>query len=286
MATMIELIKELRATTGAGMMDCKRALEATNMDLDLAKDWLREKGITTAEKKQARIAAEGLTTALVGKNETVILEINCETDFVARGETFIQIVEDSAKLLLKHLPKTHEEADALIQPLFNEATLKIGEKLSFRRFEIIKASAENVFAYKHMGGKITSVVVLEKTDQELARGLAMHIAANNPSYIKKDDIPQSEFEKETRIQTEAAKNDEELAKKPANILEKIVAGRVSKTFNDNTLSEQVYLLDGEKKVGVVLKELGNTVTCFVRYQCGEGLEKRKDDFAEEVRGAI
>lgn len=286
MATMIELIKELRATTGAGMMDCKRALEATNMDLDLAKDWLREKGITTAEKKQARIAAEGLTTALVGKNETVILEINCETDFVARGETFIQIVEDSAKLLLKHLPKTHEEADALIQPLFNEATLKIGEKLSFRRFEIIKASAENVFAYKHMGGKITSVVVLEKTDQELARGLAMHIAANNPSYIKKDDIPQSEVEKETRIQTEAAKNDEELAKKPANILERIVAGRVSKAFNDNTLSEQVYLLDGEKKVGVVLKELGNTVTRFVRYQCGEGLEKRKDDFADEVMGAI
>ncbi|HOF65335.1 MAG TPA: translation elongation factor Ts [Bacilli bacterium] len=286
MATMIELIKELRATTGAGMMDCKRALEATNMDIDLAKDWLREKGITTAEKKQARIAAEGLTTALVGKNETVILEINCETDFVARGETFIQIVEDSAKLLLKHLPKTHEEADALIQPLFNEATLKIGEKLSFRRFEIIKASAENVFAYKHMGGKITSVVVLEKADQELARGLAMHIAANNPSYIKKDDIPQSEVEKETRIQTEAAKNDEELAKKPANILERIVAGRVSKAFNDNTLSEQVYLLDGEKKVGVVLKELGNTVTRFVRYQCGEGLEKRKDDFADEVMGAI
>ena len=286
MATMIELIKELRATTGAGMMDCKRALEATNMDIDLAKDWLREKGITTAEKKQARIAAEGLTTALVGKNETVILEINCETDFVARGETFIQIVEDSAKLLLKHLPKTHEEADALIQPLFNEATLKIGEKLSFRRFKIIKASAENVFAYKHMGGKIISVVVLEKADQELARGLAMHIAANNPSYIKKDDIPQSEVEKETRIQTEAAKNDEELAKKPANILERIVAGRVSKAFNDNTLSEQVYLLDGEKKVGVVLKELGNTVTRFVRYQCGEGLEKRKDDFADEVMGAI
>ena len=185
----------------------------------------------------------------------LFLKLTAETDFVARGETFIQIVEDSAKLLLKHLPKTHEEADALIQPLFNEATLKIGEKLSFRRFKIIKASAENVFAYKHMGGKITSVVVLEKADQELARGLAMHIAANNPSYIKKDDIPQSEVEKETRIQTEAAKNDEELAKKPANILERIVAGRVSKAFNDNTLSEQVYLLDGEKKVGVVLKEL-------------------------------
>jgi elongation factor Ts len=272
MANKIELIKTLRELTGAGMMDCKNALEATDYDLDKARDWLREKGIATAAKKQARIAAEGLTTALVRDDYTVILELNCETDFVARGDLFVELLNKIANLIFDNQYRTFEDANRDVTPLLQEATLKIGEKLSFRRFEVIKAKKENLFAYKHMGGKITSVVVLEKPDQELARGLAMHIAANNPLYIRRTDIPQDEVEHETHIQLEAARNDEKLKNKPENILKKIIEGKVNKTFSEATLLEQVYLLDGEKKVEQVLKEHGNNVLHFVRYQVGEGIE--------------
>lgn len=273
MANKIELIKMLREMTGAGMMDCKNALEANDYDLDKAKDWLREKGIATAAKKQARTAAEGLTTALIGANKTIIIEVNCETDFVSRGDIFVNLVDEIATLLFESNAETLEQAQEIVAPLLQEATLKIGEKLLLRRFEVISAKRENVFAYKHMGGKITSVVVLEKADDELARGLAMHIAANNPFYITRNDIPASEVEHEKKIQLEAAKNDEELAKKPENILEKIILGKVNKYFSESTLADQVYLLDGEKKVANVLKEKDNRVVKFVRYQVGDGVAK-------------
>jgi len=285
MATLIELIKILRETTGAGMMDCKKALQETNNDVEAAKDWLREKGITTAAKKQARIAAEGLTVAKVNATHSVIAELNCETDFVARGDAFIALVNQIADLLLEKLPADKEAADALINPILVEATVKIGEKLSFRRFELVKVPAANAYAYMHMGGKISSLVVLEKSDEELARGLAMHIAANAPRFIALDDVSADEIAHEKAIQLEAAKNDEKLAGKPQVMLEKIIDGKVRKVFAEVALLEQVYLLDGTNKISDVLKQHGNKVKAFYRYQVGEGIEKRKDDFAAEVMEA-
>ncbi|HKL84265.1 MAG TPA: translation elongation factor Ts [Bacilli bacterium] len=285
MATLIELIKVLRETTGAGMMDCKKALQETNNDVEAAKDWLREKGITTAAKKQTRIAAEGLTIAKVDAKHSLVLELNCETDFVARGDAFIELVNLLADLLLEKLPATKEEADALVNPILVEATVKIGEKLSFRRFELVEVDASRAFAYVHMGGKISSLVVLEKANEELARGLAMHIAANNPRFINLADVSPAELDHEKAIQLEAAKNDEKLAGKPAAMLEKIIEGKVRKTFAEVALLEQVYLLDGVNKVADVLKQNANSVQTFYRFQVGEGIEKKKDDFAAEVMAA-
>lgn len=285
MATLIELIKVLRETTGAGMMDCKKALQETNNDVEAAKDWLREKGITTAAKKQTRIAAEGLTIAKVNAKHSLMLELNCETDFVARGDAFIELVNLLADLLLEKLPATREEADALVNPILVEATVKIGEKLSFRRFELVEVDASRAFAYVHMGGKISSLVVLEKANEELARGLAMHIAANNPRFINLADVSPAELDHEKAIQLEAAKNDEKLAGKPAAMLEKIIEGKVRKTFAEVALLEQVYLLDGVNKVADVLKQNANSVQTFYRFQVGEGIEKKKDDFAAEVMAA-
>ena len=282
MATLIELIKILRETTGAGMMDCKKALQENNNDVEAAKDWLREKGITTAAKKQARIAAEGLTIAKVNDTHAVILELNCETDFVARGDAFVELVNKLADLMLETLPANKEVADDLVNPILVEATVKIGEKLSFRRFEIVEVDPSLVHAYIHMGGKISSLVVLEKADKELARGLAMHIAANAPRFINLSDVSQEELDHEKGIQMEAAKNDEKLAGKPAAMLEKIIDGKIRKVFAEVALLEQVYLLDGVNKVSDVLKSAGNAVKVFYRYQVGEGIEKKKDDFAAEV----
>lgn len=283
--TTLELIKVLRETTGAGMMDCKKALQETNNDLDAAKDWLREKGITTAAKKQARIAAEGLTIAKVGKTHSVILELNCETDFVSRGEAFVALLHEITDLLLTKLPKNSEAASQLIDPLLVEATVKIGEKISFRRFELLAIPAAQASAYIHMGGKISTLVVLAKADEELGRGLAMHIAANAPRYISINDVTQAELDHEKAIQFEAAKNDEKLVGKPHAMLEKIIDGKVRKTFAEVALLEQVYLMDGLTKVSDVLKQHANSVVTFHRFQVGEGIEKKKDDFAAEVLAA-
>lgn len=281
----LELIKVLRETTGAGMMDCKKALQETNNDLEAAKDWLREKGITTAAKKQARIAAEGLTVAKVAAKHSVILELNCETDFVARGEAFIDLLNQLADLLLEKVPANKEEADKLIDPLLVEATVKIGEKLSFRRFELVEVCDCKVSAYIHMGGKISTLVVLDKPNAELAKGLAMHIAANAPRYINLSDVSEDEISHEKAIQFEAAKNDEKLVGKPQAMLEKIIDGKVRKTFAEVALLEQIYLLDGVTKISDVLKQNGNSVVSFFRFQVGEGIEKKKDDFAAEVMAA-
>lgn len=285
--SIIELIKILRETTGAGMMDCKKALEACELDVDRAKDWLREKGITTAAKKEARIAAEGLTNVRVcgSCSKGIILEVNCETDFVAKGDAFRDLVDQATVELMHNDARDLEHGRELTQKLFAEATVKMGEKLSLRRFEIVKAEGQGFGHYIHMGGKISVLVVLDKVNEELAKGLAMHIAANNPLYVSKESIPASEIEHETAIQLEAAKNDDKLKGKPENILVNIIKGKVNKVLFDSTLSEQFYLLDGEKKVADVLSANGVKVLKFVRYQVGEGIEKRKDDFASEVMAA-
>ena len=280
----IELIKQLRDRTGAGLMDCKGALLANDGDLDKATDWLREKGLAKAAKKADRIAAEGLALAVACPKcgKTVVLEVNCETDFVAKGEPFHQLVEDVARVILKNEPKDVEAAKALTVDLFTDATVKMGEKFDLRRFQIFQKEDHTIGSYIHMGGKIAVAVVLDNADDELAKQIAMHIAANNPQYATMADVPADVREHELEVQKETAKNDEKLANKPAQVLEKILEGKINKYFAELTLEAQPFLMDDSKTVGQFLKEKGAKVLNFVRYQVGEGIEKRKDDFASEV----
>lgn len=282
---LIELIKVLRDRTGAGLMDCKGALLANDCDVEKACDWLREKGLAKVAKKASRIAAEGLAITKVCEKcgSTVILEVNCETDFVAKGDAFRQLVEEAADLLLKNSPKTLEEAKALTETLFTDATVKMGEKLDLRRFEILSKSGEEaIYSYVHMGGKIAVALVLDKANDELGKQLAMHIAANNPSYLTKEDVPSDALEHETNLQLESSKNDPKLAGKPEPVLRKIIEGKVNKYFAEMILEAQPFLLDDSKTVGTVLKEKGVKIVKFVRYAVGEGIEKRQDDFVSEV----
>jgi len=283
MPSMIELIKELRDRTGAGMMDCKKALEATGSDVEKAIDWLREKGIAKAQAKSSRIAAEGLAHVVTEGDKAIILEVNCETDFVAKGERFHKLVEDAANATLAKGYASIEEAKTGVASLFTDATVAMGEKLDYRRFEIVaKSGAQGFGSYIHMGGKIATLVVLEKEDAELAKGLAMHIAANAPKYVAQEDIPADVIAHEKTIALENMKNDPKMAGKPEAMLNGIADGKVKKLLAESVLGAQVYLLDGEKQVAQVLKEKGNNVVKFVRFAVGEGIEKRKDDFAAEV----
>ncbi len=287
MPSMIELIKELRDRTGAGMMDCKKALEATGSDVDKAIDWLREKGIAKAQAKSSRIAAEGLAHVATKGDKAIILEVNCETDFVAKGEKFHKLTEDCAEETLAKGYKSIEEAKTGVAQLFTDATVSMGEKLDYRRFEVVEKSAGQGFgSYVHMGGKIATLVVLEKDDAELAKGLAMHIAANAPKYVAQEDIPADVIAHEKTIALENMKNDPKMAGKPEAMLNGIADGKVKKLLAESVLGAQVYLLDGEKSVAQVLKEKGNNVVKFIRYAVGEGIEKRKDDFAAEVMSQI
>ena len=287
MPSMIELIKELRERTGAGMMDCKHALEESNSDVEKAIDWLRQKGIAKAQAKASRIAAEGLAEVQVSGNKAIICEINCETDFVSKGEKFHALVNESAKVTLEKGCASLEEAKELTKALFTDATVSMGEKLDYRRFEIVEKSAEQGFgSYIHMGGKIATLVVLDKEDAEFAKGLAMHIAANAPKYIAEEDIPADVIAHEKEIAFENMKADPKMAGKPAQMLEGIANGKVKKLLAESVLGSQAYLLDGEKSVAQVAKEKGIKIVKFVRYSVGEGIEKRKDNFAEEVMKEI
>lgn len=286
---LIDLIKILRDRTGAGIMDCKKALLENGEDLDKAADWLREKGIAKAAKKADRIAAEGLSYVKTCEKcgRTVLVEVNCETDFVAKGDAFKEFVDAIATVILKEQPADVETAKELTKELFTDATVKMGEKFDLRRFVVVeKAENQYVSTYVHMGGKIGVIVVLDKEDAELGKGLAMHVAANNPTYANKTDIEQSVIDHETAIQMEAAKTDEKLANKPAPVLAKIIEGKVNKYFAEMILSEQAYLLDDSKTVGQVLSEKKTNLVKFVRYNVGEGIEKRKDDFASEVMSQV
>ena len=282
---LIELIKVLRERTGAGLMDCKGALLASDCDLDKASDWLREKGLAKAAKKADRIAAEGLALIKVCETcgSTVVLEVNCETDFVAKGDQFHNFVDEIASIILKNHCKTLEEAKELTKELLADATVKMGEKFDLRRFVIIdKAEGEQIGTYIHMGGKIACAVKLNGGDAELAKSLAMHIAANNPTYITMDDVPSDAKEHEYEVELNTAKNDPKLANKPEEMLKKILEGKINKYFAEMTLTKQNFLLDDTKTIGQILDEKKAKIVKFVRYQVGEGIEKRKDDFASEV----
>ena len=288
MASNIELIKILRERTGAGMMDCKRALDETNNDVDKATDWLREKGIAKQAKKADRIAAEGL--ALIEKcccGAACVCEVNCETDFVAHSDPFKALVSECCKKALSTKPADVAALSEAVKAEFTDAAVKLGEKLTIRRFDIVYTNeGEGLGTYIHQGGKIAVIVRLEKDNPELAKGLAMQIAANSPKYVLESDIPASVIEAETKIQLEASKNDPKLANKPEAALANIVKGKVHKILSESVLAEQDYLLDPSKKVGDVLKAADNKVLQFIRYQVGEGLEKRHDDFAKEVMAQV
>ena len=280
---LIALIKVLRERTGAGMMDCKKALEASGNDVEKSIDWLREKGIAKQAAKASRIAAEGMASTYVEGNKAIILEVNCETDFVAKGDRYHTLVENVAKQTLEANAKDIDSAKEITNQLFVDATVAMGEKINYRRFEYVeKQDGEEFGAYVHMGGKIAVVTVTSK-NADVAKGLAIHIAANNPQYISMKDIPADVLEHERAITLEAAKNDEKLANKPENILRGIVEGKVRKMLAESVLEEQVYLMgDGTQTVGQYLKSVGVTLVKFVRYALGDGLEKRVDNFAEEV----
>ena len=288
-AITASLVKELRDRTGAGMMDCKKAL--TNCDGDLAKaaDWLRENGIAKAVKKAGRIAAEGLSKVVVKGNKACVVEINSETDFVAKNEQFLALVDTVANALVDAGVKTVEEANAVsvngetIENLLINATATIGEKITLRRFEVVEKADDEVFGdYVHMGGKISVIVVLKGSDATVAHNIAMQVASMNPSYISRDYMEAEVVEKERAIQTEILKNDASLAGKPEKVLAGIIEGRVSKTLQEMCLVDQLYILDQGMKVSQFLKNNNTAVTSMVRYAVGEGIEKREENFAEEV----
>ena len=290
MAITAQMVKELREKTGAGMMDCKKALTETNGDMDQAIDFLREKGIAKAAKKNDRIAAEGLTFVEVNGNDAVLLEVNSETDFVAKNEGFKELIAALAKHIVTNKPATVEEAlqqtieGVTVETYINHAIAKIGEKISLRRFELVsKTDADAFGAYLHSGGRIGVLTVVEgTTNEEVAKDVSMHIAAINPKYISRDAVSQEEVEHERQILTQQALNEG----KPEAIVAKMVEGRIGKYFEEICLLDQSFVKNPDVKVGKFVESAGGTVKSFVRYEVGEGLEKREDNFAEEVMNQV
>ena len=275
------LVKELREKTGAGMLDCKKALEANNGDMNASIDWLREKGISKAAKKADRIAAEGLVAIKIDGNTAAIVEVNSETDFVAKNPEFQELVDAILDVVVKNDVKTVEEALACdgLNDLVVAKTSKIGEKLSFRRFEKVTKTDDQAFgSYIHMGGKIAVLTVLNGASEEVARDVAMHAAAMRPTYVKKEDVPADELERERTVLKEQAMNEG----KPAEIAEKMVAGRIQKYYKEICLEEQPFVKDGDVTVGKFVSNNGGTIDQMIRYEVGEGMEKREENFAEEV----
>ena len=283
------LIKELRDLSGAGLMDCKKALEASNNDIDEAIDYLRKKGISKAAKKADRIAAEGLSTVVIDGNNASIVEVNCETDFVAKNEKFVNLVNKIAELIVKNDVKTMEEAMSLsteegtLNDTIVNFTATIGEKISFRRFaRLSKTDSQNFGSYIHMGGRIAVLTLLEGADEETAKDVSMHAAAMRPSYVKREDVPAEEVERETSVLKEQAMNEG----KPAEIAEKMVNGRINKFYKEICLEEQDFVKDSDMTVGAFVKSKNGSIVNMVRFVVGEGIEKKEENFAEEVMNQI
>ena len=284
------LVKELRERTGAGMMDCKKALKQTDGNIEAAIDYLRENGIAKAAKKADRIAAEGLSYIEVKGNKAVILEINSETDFVAKNEKFVALVKNVADAILAAEPKTLEEAlqveaqGGTVEAVINEGIATIGEKLSLRRFEVVSKTDSDAFgAYSHMGGRIGVLTLVEgSTDEEAAKDVAMHIAALAPRYLDESEVPADVLEHEKKVLTEQALNEG----KPANIVEKMIVGRINKFLEEITVVKQKFVKDDSLTVEKFVASKGGKLAKFVRYEVGEGIEKREDNFAEEVMSQV
>ena len=284
------LVKELRDMTGVGMMDAKKALVAVDGDMDAAVDYLREKGMAKAAKKAGRIAAEGLAGVYVDGNVGSITEINSETDFVSKNNQFIKLVKDVTEAIAEGNPETVADAqsikagDGTVETEILAAVTKIGEKIELRRFARVEKTDADVFgAYTHMGGRIAVLVTLEgTTDEDVARDIAMHIAAINPKYVSRDQVSQEEIDHETKVLTEQALNEG----KPANIVEKMIQGRLNKYLAEISLVDQPFVKDPDQTVGKYIESKGAVVKSFVRFEVGEGIEKREDNFAEEVMNQV
>lgn len=283
------MVKELRDQTGAGMLDCKKALTETNGNMEDAINWLREKGISKAAKKASRIAAEGLAVCKIEGNKAVIVEVNSETDFVAKNPEFTTLVDVVASAVLNSNAKTMEEAmklslgDRTVEDAIIEKISVIGEKLSFRRFEVVEKNDTEVFGtYSHMGGKIVTLTVLKGTDEEVAKDVAMQVAAMRPLYLNKDEVPEERVESERAILTEQAENEG----LDANKLPMIVNGRLNKFYEEVCLLDQNFVKENKMKVSKFVEGKNMEVLSFVRYEVGEGMEKKEENFAEEVQKQI
>ena len=283
------MVKDLREKTGAGMMDCKKALVETNGDMDKAIDYLREKGISKAAKKAERIAAEGLSNIYTNGNTSVVVELNSETDFVAKNSEFKELLDKIGGALLENEVNTVEEAlnvsvgSETINDLIVNATAKIGEKISLRRFERVTKADNEVFgAYLHMGGKISSLTIVEGSNEEAAKDVAMQAAAMRPLYTTVDSVPAEDLEHEKTVIKEQVINE---GKKP-EFADKIVEGRIRKFFEETVLEEQAFIKDSGVTVKAYLENNNSKLIRLVRFEVGEGMEKRNDNFADEVMSQI
>ena len=282
------LVKELRELTGAGMLDCKKALEEVNGDKDKAIDWVREKGISKAAKKASRIAAEGKANILVKDNCAVVAELNSETDFVAKNPEFNELLDLILNAIMDNSPETNEDVLKLVvngetveQAIINK-TATIGEKLSFRRFKkITKTDNQNFGTYLH-GSKIAVVTLVENASSEIAKHVSMQAASMRPAYIRISDVPEDVVEKEKTVLTEETINEG----KPREMAEKIVQGRIQKFFKEICLEEQPFIMDDKVNVKTYVKNNGGVIVDQIRFEVGEGMEKREENFAEEVAKQI
>lgn len=287
-------VKELREKTGAGMMDCKKALTECDGDMAKAVDWLREKGISKAAKKEGRIAAEGLTRVATKGNTGILFEVNSETDFVAKNEQFLHLLDVIQNAILDTKAAdvdavlTTSTPEGTIADLITNATATIGEKITFRRVSVVEKADDEFFgSYMHMGGKISALAVLKgETNETVAKNIAMQVASMAPTYVSQSDIPGDVVEHERELQLQMMKADPKMAGKPEKVLQGILKGKVDKHFKDQCLLDQEFFLDPKMKVANFLKDNKVELVSFVRYQTGEGTEKREENFAEEVMSQI
>lgn len=288
--SVAQLVKDLRERTGAGMMDCKKALEACENNIDKAIDWLRENGIAKAAKKGDRVAAEGLTKIYVEGNKAILLELNSETDFVAKNEQFLEILDKIAVAILNSGVKTVDEAlnvsvdGETINDVIINATATIGEKITLRRFEILEKTDDQEFvSYSHMGGRIGVIEVVKGNDSEgVANQVAMHIAATNPRYLDETQIDPEVLKHEEEVLTKEALNEG----KPANIVENMVKGRIAKFKKEICLLDQQFVVNPDFTVSQVLSDNGLEIVSYARYEVGEGIEKEEVNFADEVAAQL
>ncbi len=286
MAVTALQVKELRSLTGAGMLDCKKALVDSDGDIELAIDWLRKKGIAKAAKKSGRIAAEGLTSITIKDNKAIIIEVNSETDFVAQNDRFKNLVSQLSNLILDNNCSTVKEALTIksgsqtVGDLITESTAKIGEKIDLRRFQVVNKEATDAFgSYMHMGGKISALIVLkDSNNSDAARDIAMHVTAMRPIFIDRNEISKEYITKETDILKEQAIQE---GKKP-EIVEKMVIGRLNKQLASVCLVDQPFVKNQDQKVGQFALQNSKGIKTMIRFEVGEGIEKNTTNFADEV----
>ena len=306
MAFTAQDVKTLREMTGVGMMDCKKALVASDGDMDKAVEWLREKGLAAAQKKAGRIAAEGMAYADVFDGVGVVVEVNAETDFVAKNDLFVDYTKKVAEVVAKENPENLEAlmackypgSDLTVEQMQQEKVLVIGENIKVRRFGRYDANLS--VPYVHMGGRIGVLVNMtvseglenNETVHELGKDLAMQVAAMRPGFCDKSDVDEATIAKEKEILTIQAKEDPKNAKKPENIIEKMIMGRIGKYYEENCLMQQAFVkgdkISVEKHVAEVAKSVGGSIkiNSFIRFEKGEGIEKKQEDFAAEIASMV